>query len=175
MKKFLPFLLSVAFLVSFCAGGNKSPEDTMKTLHGALLAKNGAALYDALSSGTSAKLEQAFKAYFQIMLPMMKQTGEQNPEIKQMLEKADKILAASGKDFFTGIFESIPEKQFEEMKKNLQTYELADVKIDGDKATATLKVQGQEMPVEFIKENGSWKIDLEKILTQGGAPISEGK
>ena len=37
---------------------------------------------------------------------------------------------------------------------------LSNVKIEGDKAVGTVTVDGRENPAHFIKENGSWKIDM---------------
>ena len=43
--------------------------------------------------------------------------------------------------------------------------EIKDVKIDGDKATATCPV-GQ--PLAFVKENGAWKMDISAALEKSG-------
>lgn len=50
-------------------------------------------------------------------------------------------------------------------------YELGEVEIDGDTAVveSTWKQEGTSMdiPIHLVKENGSWKVDLEKTMSMG--------
>jgi len=48
----------------------------------------------------------------------------------------------------------------DEYRKLLKDQKLTDVKIDGDKATATLEVGDDRMPIEFMKEDEGWRINV---------------
>ncbi|MCE9584348.1 MAG: hypothetical protein K8T20_17815 [Planctomycetes bacterium] len=48
--------------------------------------------------------------------------------------------------------------------KKAPSMEIKDVKIEGDKATATCPIG---RPLAFVKENGAWKMDISAMLEKG--------
>ncbi len=78
-----------------------------------------------------------------------------------------KDITAPVKDkpaFVADMFAAMPQKDGAPAAFDIQYKGLKDVKITGDKATGTavqvMKGKESETPMNFVKQNGSWKIDL---------------
>lgn len=56
---------------------------------------------------------------------------------------------------------SLGEKPATKMKETYDElkYELGDVKVEGEKATVPLKINGQDTPIMLIKVKGKWRIE----------------
>ena len=56
---------------------------------------------------------------------------------------------------------SLGEKVATKMKETYDElkYELGDVKVEGEKATVQLKINGQETPITLIEVDGEWRIE----------------
>lgn len=100
--------------------------------------------------------------------------------LKAMGLTAEKAKEMSGRDLLlTGMIAHIKAMVAEKMKAEGEckeeggccgeekeaACEIKDVKIDGDKATATCPI-GQ--PLAFVKENGAWKMDISAALEKCG-------
>jgi hypothetical protein len=43
---------------------------------------------------------------------------------------------------------------------------IKDVKVEGDKAKGTAEIEGKTFELQFLKEDGTWKIDMVPLLTE---------
>lgn len=145
MKKLIPSLLVVAFLLAFCGGGKPNaattPEEAVKNLHAAILDLDGGALYNVLSKETAQTGEEMLKKYIPLLKLMAGQMQEANPEVKEVLGKVDGLMNKSGKEFYVALLKLVPDNQKEEIKSHT-SYELKNVEIDGDKAKGEISVDG---------------------------------
>ena len=111
MKKLIPSLLVVAFLLAFCGGGKPNaattPEEAVKNLHAAILDLDGGALYNVLSKETAQTGEEMLKKYIPLLKLMAGQMQEANPEVKEVLGKVDGLMNKSGKEFYVALLKLV--------------------------------------------------------------------
>ena len=88
------------------------------------------------------------------------------PDFEKMLAPVKDKAAFVG-EMFTIMIREDPDTPL----KAISTATLKDVKIDGDKASGTITVDGEDQPLEFAKIDGKWLI---KLPGPGGpAPTGE--
>jgi hypothetical protein len=82
------------------------------------------------------------------------------PEAVAEIEKMEKLVSATPEAFFIGLMEMSAEQDEEDFEMPI----IVSEKIDGDKATLTLKDdEGEEEPMELVKEGGKWVILLDPM------------
>ncbi len=124
---------------------------------------------DTLAAGktpqeTLAKVAAAFKSGDAAAMTSCYKTNEQSaramkamvPVAKVMIDFSEKMEAAYGKEAANVFGGSGPRNMAENVAK-------ATVKIDGDKAVAT--IPGERKPVNMVKENGVWLV-VDKTMSE---------
>ena len=107
-------------------------------------------------------------------LPVMPKEGEAQPA-ELTKEEMDKKFAGLDHRAFVAetmaLLDSMPGAKKEEGSPfELKDATLTDLKIDGDKATATLGGQ----PVSFVQVDGRWFLDMDMMGGPGGGPGGAG-
>ena len=172
MKK-IKLLLVIAMIAAFgaisCSKGGGNPEATIDKIIKAAKAKDWGGVYDCFSKESSNKMETMMKGFIQLAAQMAKMNPEaaKDPKMAQVLE----LEKATGKDFFVKFFNTDADSS-NKMIGEFENYTVVKKEINGDKAKLTIKTGQKEDEVDFIKEDGMWKLDLtgklNQALQQGG-------
>jgi hypothetical protein len=85
-------------------------------------------------------------------------------KIKSLRDIADLVKDAPG-----FVHDTIPVMKKVDPKSSPATgmneAKIKDIKVEGDTAKGTAEVEGQTVELPFVKEDGTWKIDLVPLLT----------
>ncbi|HJQ38429.1 MAG TPA: hypothetical protein VKB93_14925 [Thermoanaerobaculia bacterium] len=137
----------------------------------ALLDGNGAAAADLVTSGTIAYYDEARQ--LAMSLPRAK-LAELDFLSKLMVLRLRheftnaQLAALTGRELL-----AIGVKNGWISKSSVANSELAEVKVDGAKATASLTVAPQIPLFHFQKESGKWKLDLLALFGMGNAAMRQ--
>ena len=84
------------------------------------------------------------------------------------LESKENLLAMGGKELFIYAVEN-------STVGKIKNASLGDIQIAGDTATAGIDINGQKtlLTFHFVKEEGSWKIDLTAFNMMGEIPLDQ--
>lgn len=165
MKKIvlaLSLFVLFGFSVSACKkGGASTPEQALKAMIEEAKKENWGAIYDSISKDSVTKMEKMMKDMLNMFVQMAKMNPEaaKNPEFQKMME----LVNTNGKDFFIKLATIKPEDT-KKFVASLNDIQILKSDIQGDKATLTVKAEDKEETVDFIKEDGVWKLDLSKQL-----------
>lgn len=136
MRKALAMAAVAMMVVAMagCGGGKyATPTATMKTMHAAAKAGEKEAVKACFSADSLKKLNEIEK--------MMADLAKENPELAGMMGQGDGT-----------------EKMIQSAKD--AKFEYGEEKIDGDKATLEVTVDGKKRTDQFVKEDGAWKLHL---------------
>jgi hypothetical protein len=148
-----------------CGGGGATPEAAFKEFQAAVKAKDGDKAWNLLSKDAQSQMEVGVKTIKALLEPMFKQLEKATPaELKAAEEKMGMTLAEfkalDAKGFFTlGLKKADKAPQGKGLDE-IASATLENVKVEGDKATGTVKTANKSVPIQFVKEGGSWKIML---------------
>lgn len=147
-----------------CGGSGSSPDAAFKEFQAAIKAKDADKAWNLLSKSAQAKMDDQAKGMTEPLKMLDKLPPEKRKEAEAAMAQklglsADQLKSATGKTVFS-LAVKTPEKfpGAEEAMKELSSSTLESVKVDGDKATGTVKTAKKSEPITFVKEGGSWKI-----------------
>ncbi|MEK7468245.1 MAG: hypothetical protein AAB074_12600 [Planctomycetota bacterium] len=125
----------------------KTPEECYALACKALCDGEGDTYWFCLSRETRKQLiaqaEEAKKNHAKELAAALKVTEEELAKIEPRDVALRQVLGAMN----------------DEVRKMLKKQKLSAVKIDGEKATGTLEIDGDLSPIEFVKEDEGWRID----------------
>lgn len=133
-------IIIIAVVATRGGGGASSPEDAVRDFRDALQAKDGSALYDAVSRNSIDKLIRQLNA-----------SGDA-PEMAGMSDREKMVFA------FNQV-ESNP--TLSALCEMAADFEIRDISRQGSVATVTVyhAALDAESPVRVVKEGGGWKVD----------------
>jgi hypothetical protein len=143
-----------------CGGSGSTPEAAFKEFQAAIKAKDADKAWNLMSKSAQSKMDDAAKAMtekFKVLdtLPPEVRKKAEQEAAKQSGLSLDELKSASGKTLFKAFMKS---PASDEGMKEITSGTLENVKVDGDKATGTVKTAKKSDPISFVKEGGSWKI-----------------
>jgi hypothetical protein len=160
------FLLTAGVVV---AGGAATPEAAFKEFQAALTAKDGAKAWKLLSTEAKKQIDRAAAQLAATLKDQFKKfeelPAEQQEAIKQQFAKqfgmsVPELLKLDGKGLFAFSIKNAEKlaKGAKGFLDDLPSATLENVKVNGDKATGTVKTKTKSEPLDFVKEGDSWKI-----------------
>ncbi len=150
-----------------CGGGGATPEATFKEFQAAVKARDGDKAWNLLSNESQTQMEKQVKALKAMLSGQLELLGKLPGDAKKQLEAKmaekfgmtmDEFKAIDARGMF-----KLSLKQADATKgglDDLNSATLENVKVEGDKATATVKTSKKSEPIQFVKEGGSWKITM---------------
>jgi hypothetical protein len=183
MYRVAPGLTIVTLLLlaaSGCGKSGKTPEQVFNEMVEAAKNEDGKALMATLTKDSQKVItgtmviammnmkegEEVLKKYAINVDLVGEKMGGGDPKtiMKSMRDVADLVKDAPG-----FVHDTIPVMKKVDPKKSPATgmsgAKIKDVKVDGDKAKGTAEIEGQTFELPFLKEDGTWKIDLVPLLT----------
>lgn len=191
----LALVVTPAFAGDGCCGGEEigekpvaaaTPQECFAALFKGMCAADKDAVWAQLSEASHAAVEKKGEA-------MKEEVAKSEEAQKKLGLTAEEAKAISGRDLFlTAMIADVkammakkaeggccPEGEKAGEEKKEHSCEIKDVKIDGDKATATCPMG---MPLTFVKEKDAWKMDIVAMLEkhegcdeEGGGCCGEGE
>ncbi len=145
-----------------CGGGASTPEAAFKDFQAAVKAKDGDKAWNLMSKDTQNQMDQMAKAIPEQLkmfdkLPAELRKGAEEKMAEQFGISAADLKTLDGKKLFTAILKS---PKLSEKFNEVTSATLENVKVEGDKATGTVKTGSKTEPIGFAKESGSWKISM---------------
>jgi hypothetical protein len=150
-----------AGLTLFAAGcGGATPEAAFKDFQAAIKAKDADKLWNVMSKDAQTKAERTASSISEQLKMLDKLPPEQRKLAEEKMAEALGVTAADlktldGKKLFSI---SLKNPKTEEALKNVASATLENVKVEGDKATGTVKTGTKSDTLHFVKEGGSWKL-----------------
>lgn len=145
-------------------GGAASPDAAFKDFQAAVKAKDGEKAWNLLSKEGKSEIEQGVALVKGLMEGFFKQLDKAPPAEKKAAEEKmgmslAEFKAMDAKGFFVfGIKHGDKGPNSGNEMKQFTDATLENLKVEGDKATATMKSGDKTKPISFVKEGGSWKI-----------------
>jgi hypothetical protein len=148
-----------------CGGGASTPEGAFKEFQGAIKAKDGEKAWNLLSKEAQGQMEMGAKLLKAMMEPIFAKLEKATPdELKAAEDKAGISMAdfkaMDAKRLFVLTVQKADKAPQGKGLDEITTATLENVKVEGDKATGTVKTASKSAPIQFVKEGGSWKINL---------------
>jgi hypothetical protein len=145
----------------FAAGrGPATPEAAFKEFQAAIKAKDGERAWKLLSKEGQGQMEKQVEAMKESFKVLEKLSADQLKQVEeQIVQKFGVGLAELKKMDGRKLFAlALKAPEAADKLKAVTSATLEDLKVEGDKATATVKALGKSEPIRFIREGGSWKI-----------------
>jgi hypothetical protein len=134
------------------AGCSKGPTATVYAFFSAIEKEDYKKAYSYVDASSVEIVQQERRA---AMAPMKEYIGMLPPEKAEQITKICGLLDASAEECFIGLM-----KMSVKQEEDLAIPEVVAEKIDGDKATITLKDKdGDEKPMDLVKKDGKWVIN----------------
>jgi hypothetical protein len=151
---------ALMLFVAGCGGGGAAtPDAAFKDFQAAFKAKDGEKAWNLMSKDAQAKMEEVAKGLKKMLelfdkLPADARKAAEEKAAKESGMTLDELKSLDGKRLFVTGIKAIPADKLSEVTGAT----LENVKIDGEKATASIKSGSKTEPIRFVKESGSWKI-----------------
>ncbi len=163
MSRFLGVLVLVgAGSVLYAAGGAATPEAAFKEFQAAIKAKDADKAWKLLSKDARTELDKAARMMEEGLKVLDKLPEEQRKLAEEQIAKKlgvsiAELKKADGKKLL-GLALKNPNLGGKDGLDQVTSATLENVKVEGDKATGTVKTRDKSEPIRFTKEGGSWKI-----------------
>ena len=117
-----------------------------------IIAKDGKAFFATLTEESQKSLEKQGEVL------RTSDAGKPEDTAKELGVTVEEMNKMAPRDVAIGLMMA---KVTDEQRKALETATLEDVKVDGDKASATRVMGEEKKPLSFAKAKEGWKYDLE--------------
>ena len=159
--------LIVASAILFAAGcgGKSGPEGAFKEFQTAVKAKDSDKAWNLLSKSSQSMMDGMAKG----MTDEFKKLDDLPEQVKKLaMEKVAKetglstadLKSIDGKKLFGLAMKNPKVSKGEGSIEEFGSATLEGVKVEGDKASGTVKMGNKTEPISFVKESGSWKVTL---------------
>ncbi|HYT90664.1 MAG TPA: hypothetical protein VEL76_18295 [Gemmataceae bacterium] len=145
-------------------GGPVTPEAAFQEFQAAIEAKDGERAWKLLSKHSQAELNAAVQQLTQAFKMLANLPPEQRKTAEEQIAKVFGMSVAELQKMDGKGLLGFSLKNAQKLGKGsdalteITTAPLENVKVEGDRATATVKTKTKSEPLRFIHEGGSWKI-----------------
>jgi hypothetical protein len=148
-----------------CGGGGATPEAAFKEFQAAIKAKDADKAWNLMSKSAQDQMDEMSKPVKESLKILDKLPPEARKPAEDMMAQklgmtVDDLKAIDGKKMFSLALKN-PDKLgagAAESFNEMSSATLESVKVEGDKATGTVKTSKKSDTIHFVKEGGSWKI-----------------